>query len=187
MPTSNSSASIRILQPRSAQAPQAPGLAFGERGRLLRERDDLRAENARLAAEVERLRQDNKALRESAEIWIRLYENQLSRANRTAELLALIGLGRELTRRGAAAEAEPFLRRAAQSRSSRLGENDPRTAEAHVRLGACLAALGRSDEARTLLVAARAQLQNEPRFRSEFEEAGHLLGGQTVKRESWCG
>jgi hypothetical protein len=88
MPTSNSSASIRILQPRSAQAPQAPGLAFGERDRLLRERDDLRAENARLAAEVERLRQDNKALRESAEIWIRLYENQLSRANRTAELLA---------------------------------------------------------------------------------------------------
>jgi hypothetical protein len=52
------------------------------------DRDRLAAENARLAREVERLTQDNRDLRESAEIWIRLYENQLSRANRAADLLA---------------------------------------------------------------------------------------------------
>ena len=46
------------------------------------------AEVARLTIEIERLREENEALRESAEIWIRMYENQLSRANRASELLA---------------------------------------------------------------------------------------------------
>ena len=50
--------------------------------------EQLRAEMARLTREIERLKQENMDLRESAEIWIRLYENQLSRANRAADLLA---------------------------------------------------------------------------------------------------
>jgi hypothetical protein len=44
--------------------------------------DDLQ----RLAAEIERLRQENADLREAAAMWIRLYENQLARANFAAEL-----------------------------------------------------------------------------------------------------
>ena len=46
------------------------------------------AENARQGTEIERLRQENEALRASAEIWIRMYENQLARANRAHELLS---------------------------------------------------------------------------------------------------
>jgi hypothetical protein len=40
----------------------------------------------RMAAELERLRQENADLREAAALWIRLYENQLARANFAAEL-----------------------------------------------------------------------------------------------------
>ena len=88
---------------------------------------------------------------------------------------ALIGLGRLLVSRGAAAEAEPLLQRAFDARSKRLGEGHPRTAEAQVRLGASLAALGRNDQARPLLTAGYERLREEPYFRSEAQEAERLL------------
>jgi serine/threonine-protein kinase len=88
----------------------------------------------------------------------------------------LIGLGRLLTERGRAAEAEPLLRRAVATRTSRLGLADPRTAEAQVRLAACLVALGRQEEAQPLLTAASSRLEEEPYFRPEAQEAARLLG-----------
>jgi serine/threonine protein kinase/Flp pilus assembly protein TadD len=87
----------------------------------------------------------------------------------------LIGLGRHLTAHGRAPEAEPLLRRALQARDARHGTNDPRTAEAQVRLGICLSALGRTDEARQLLTAGHARLRDEPHFQAETEEAAQLL------------
>ena len=50
---------------------------------LQREHDRLREESGLLTIEVERLKEENEALRKSAEIWIRMYERQLERANRT--------------------------------------------------------------------------------------------------------
>jgi eukaryotic-like serine/threonine-protein kinase len=87
----------------------------------------------------------------------------------------LIGLGRELTRRDRAAEAEPLLRRALDARIARLGEGDPRTAEAQMRLGMCLAAMKRDELARTLLTAAYERLRNEPAFTPEAQEAVRAL------------
>jgi serine/threonine-protein kinase len=87
----------------------------------------------------------------------------------------LIGLGRHLTAHGGSREAEGLLRRALTSRSARLGDKDPRTAEAQVRLAVCLATLGRPEEARSLLVAGHGRLRDEPRFRSEAQEAQRLL------------
>jgi hypothetical protein len=52
-----------------------------ERERDRQERQDLLDENRRLAAEIDRLADENRALREAASIWIRLYEKQLDRAN----------------------------------------------------------------------------------------------------------
>ena len=46
----------------------------------------LARENARLAEENHRLRAQNADLEASAEIWIKLYEAALARANRTANL-----------------------------------------------------------------------------------------------------
>jgi hypothetical protein len=43
--------------------------------------DRLEEERVRLAMEVARLTEENEALRGSAEIWIRMYEHQLARAN----------------------------------------------------------------------------------------------------------
>jgi hypothetical protein len=91
----------------------------------------------------------------------------------------LIGLGRLLTSRGAAAEAEPYLRRAVTTRSARLGERDPRTAEAQVWLGACLATLGRTAETHAALSAAHTRLRDEPHFRREAQEAAHLLSASS--------
>jgi len=45
------------------------------------DRDLLAGENARLRREIDRLQQENDDLRASAEIWIRMYERQLTRAN----------------------------------------------------------------------------------------------------------
>ena len=87
----------------------------------------------------------------------------------------LIGLGRELTRRDRPAEGEPLLRRAFESRSARLGDRDPRTAEAQVRLGICLAALGRNDEARPLLTAGEERVRNEPLFALDAQDAARAL------------
>jgi hypothetical protein len=52
-----------------------------ERERERQERQDLLDDNRRLAAEIDRLVEENLALREAAAIWIRLYEKQLDRAN----------------------------------------------------------------------------------------------------------
>jgi len=87
----------------------------------------------------------------------------------------LIGLGRELMRKERASDAEPVLRRAWESRTARLGTNDPRSAEAQVRLGLCLVALGRIDEARPLLTAGHERLRNEPLFALEAQEAARAL------------
>jgi eukaryotic-like serine/threonine-protein kinase len=88
---------------------------------------------------------------------------------------ALIGLGRDLTKHGSAVEAEPLLRRAFDSRTKRLGETDPRTAEARVWLAACLVALNRQADARPLLETAATRLRDEPRFSPEAREAERLL------------
>jgi hypothetical protein len=45
---------------------------------------ELLEENARLAVENARLAEENSALREAADLWIRLYEAQLERANKAA-------------------------------------------------------------------------------------------------------
>jgi hypothetical protein len=56
------------------------------RDRLRRERESLGEENRKLSEEVARLAQENEDLRISAEIWIRMYEHALARANRTERL-----------------------------------------------------------------------------------------------------
>jgi hypothetical protein len=66
----------------NARLEQALQLAFAESDRLRRERDLLADENTRLTQALEQLVQENEALRESAEIWIRMYECQLDRANK---------------------------------------------------------------------------------------------------------
>jgi hypothetical protein len=73
-----------------ARLEQAVGVTIGERERRHRDRelDEVRDSNHRLTSENERLAQENEALREAAAIWIRLYERQLDRANRAAEMLA---------------------------------------------------------------------------------------------------
>jgi FtsZ-binding cell division protein ZapB len=68
----------------TARLEQALQLAFAESERLRRERDVIADENRQLTAMVESLAEENEALRESAEIWIRMYENQLARANAVA-------------------------------------------------------------------------------------------------------
>ena len=52
------------------------------------EHDRLRDERGRLMREIERLTEENDDLRKSAEIWIRMYERQLARANHVNALLA---------------------------------------------------------------------------------------------------
>jgi hypothetical protein len=71
-----------------ARLEQALGLSLAEADRLQTERELLSEENVRLAREIARLTQENQALRESAEIWIRMYENQLERANDAVRRLA---------------------------------------------------------------------------------------------------
>jgi hypothetical protein len=51
------------------------------RDHLVRELVRLDTENALLIDEIRRLRDENQDLRDSANIWIRLYERQLGRAN----------------------------------------------------------------------------------------------------------
>jgi eukaryotic-like serine/threonine-protein kinase len=87
----------------------------------------------------------------------------------------LLGLARHLVRRGNAAAAEPLVQRVLGTRTARLGETDPRTAEARVWLGVCLARLGRSLEAAPLLRSGHERLQNEPHFSDDASEASQLL------------
>jgi hypothetical protein len=57
------------------------GLPLGEHERLRRELIKVDADNKRLDAEIRRLREENQDLKKAAELWIRLYERQLARAN----------------------------------------------------------------------------------------------------------
>jgi phage shock protein A len=72
----------RLAGLRKARIERAIELALGEGERLRREREWLLEDHARLTREVARLTELNDELRESAEIWIRMYENALARANR---------------------------------------------------------------------------------------------------------
>ena len=111
----------------------------------------------------------------------RLYRDAVAHVERTLGAVhpyaepVLMGFGRHLTTTGRAAEAEALLQRVLASRTSRLGLQDPRTGEAQVRLGACLAALGRTAEARPLLESGYARLREEPGFRTEADEARKLI------------
>ena len=87
----------------------------------------------------------------------------------------LLGFGRHLIEQGDPRAAEPIIRRVLRTRTARLGDRDPRTAEAQVRLGVCLARLGRAPEALPLLTAGYERLQNEPRFNADALEASRLL------------
>jgi hypothetical protein len=51
-------------------------------------------DDARVHTELWRLRQENEALRESAKIWIRMYEKRLVRATRSTPELTLVVGGR---------------------------------------------------------------------------------------------
>lgn len=62
----------------------AVGLAFGERDQLRQQAGALARQVARLTEELSRVRQENQDLRQAADIWIRLYERQLTRANEAA-------------------------------------------------------------------------------------------------------
>lgn len=87
----------------------------------------------------------------------------------------LLGLGRHLTETGQPGAAEPYIRRALETRSKRLGPQDPRTAEAQVKLGLTLAALGRAREARPLLTSGYERIRGEPIFKRDAESAEHRL------------
>jgi serine/threonine-protein kinase len=87
----------------------------------------------------------------------------------------LLGYGRHLIERGEASAAEPIVRRVLATRIARLGERDPRTAEAQVRLGVCLARLGRAPDALPLLTTGYERLRHEPRFAAEALEASQVL------------
>lgn len=78
----------RVFSSVTARLEQALGLTLAEGDKLRSERERMREENIRLAREIGRLAQENQALRESAEIWIRMYENQLERANEALRQLA---------------------------------------------------------------------------------------------------
>jgi hypothetical protein len=65
----------------------AMGLGRTTRERPRREQLEV---NHHLAAENARLAEENRALREAAALWIRLYEKQLERANRAISTLARI-------------------------------------------------------------------------------------------------
>jgi eukaryotic-like serine/threonine-protein kinase len=87
----------------------------------------------------------------------------------------LLGLARHLMGHGDPRAAEPLFRRVLTTRTARLGDRDPRTAEAQVWLGACLVRLNRAPEGVALLTAGHDRLQNEPHFTSDALEASRLL------------
>ena len=87
----------------------------------------------------------------------------------------LLGLARHVLGQGDPGAAEPLIRRVLTTRTARLGDHDPRTAEARVWLGACLVRMKRESEGVPLLTAGYERLQNEPYFRSDAQEASRLL------------
>ena len=68
-----------------ARIERAIELALGESECLRRHNEWLAEDHARLTREVARLTALNDELCESAEIWIRMYENALARANETRQ------------------------------------------------------------------------------------------------------
>jgi serine/threonine protein kinase len=103
-------------------------------------------------------------------------ERTMSRDHPSVEPV-LLGLGRHLMRHGDARAAEPLFRRVVTTRTARLGDGDPRTAEARVWLGASLVGLGRASEGQPLLTSAYERLQNEPHFKADADEASRVLSG----------
>ena len=86
---------------------------------------------------------------------------------------ATIGLGRTLVRLGKTAEALPLLQGALDASTKKFGADNPRTGEAQLALGECYRAMGRDQEARASLVAARAiaeaQRRAQPMLLMEVE------------------
>jgi len=87
MPLQLSPVEARIVSPRrqpgrrtTSRLEQAIGLP-AEHEHLRLELARLDGDNARQAAEIRRLREENQDLKKAAELWIRLYERQLARAN----------------------------------------------------------------------------------------------------------
>jgi eukaryotic-like serine/threonine-protein kinase len=101
-------------------------------------------------------------------------ERTLSRDHPSVEPV-LLGLGRHLIRRGDPRAAEPLIRRVVTTRTARLGDNDPRTAEARVWLGASLVGQDRASEGLPLLTAGYERLQNEPHFKADADQASRVL------------
>ena len=88
LPLQLSPVDVQIVSPRrqprrrlNSRLEQALGLPIGEHEHLRRELARLDGDNARQAAEIGRLREENQDLKKAAELWIRLYERQLARAN----------------------------------------------------------------------------------------------------------
>ena len=110
-----------------------------------------------------------------------LYRTALSHLERTlspehpAVEPVLLGLTRHLLRHGDPRGAEPLVARVVTARTKRLGDDDPRTAEARVWLGACLVRQGRASEGRPLLTSGYERLQHEPHFKSDALEASREL------------
>jgi hypothetical protein len=93
MPLQVSPVDVRVVSPRrqpegriASRLQQATGLTLDEQGSLRRELAALDGDNARLASEVRRLQEENQDLRDAANLWIRLYERQLARANEAVQL-----------------------------------------------------------------------------------------------------
>lgn len=105
---------------------------------------------------------------------VSLLERLLSPGHPSLEPV-LIGMARHAIRHDDPAAAEPLLRRVETSRAARLGDTDPRTAEARVWLGVCLARLGRVPEAIPLLQAGHERIRDEPHYREAAGEAARLL------------
>jgi eukaryotic-like serine/threonine-protein kinase len=76
---------------------------------------------------------------------------------------ATIGLGRSLVLLGKTDEAFPLLQSALESSTRKFGADNYRTAEAHLGMGECLRAMGRGQEARSSVVAARAIVEPQRR------------------------
>jgi tetratricopeptide (TPR) repeat protein len=72
--------------------------------------------------------------------------------------MPLVGLGTLLTSKGRPDQAEPMLREALAIREAELGDFANLIAEAQGALGACLSALGRYEEAESLLLRGQATL-----------------------------
>jgi serine/threonine-protein kinase len=96
----------------------------------------------------------------------------------------LLGLARHLIGRGDPGAAEPLVRRVLTTRTARLGDRDPRTAEAKVWLGVSLVRLNRAAEGVPLLTAGHERLQHEPHFKADAVEASRLLASLPGQRGS---